>query len=143
MKTTYSVALVIYNNDKSKYLLIKRPLDDENLPGYWGFPATSKKDPNEKWEDTVKRAAKTKLGVEVGIVKLIGEDTMDRGNYILVLRDYEVKITKGKPSVPQNVKGVTQYIDLKYTDDVSDLKKAAKKGSVCSRVFLKSKNIKW
>lgn len=143
MKTTYSVALVIYNKDKSKYLLIKRPLDDENLPGYWGFPATSKKNLKEKWENTVKRAAKTKLGINVEIVKLIGEDTMNRGDYILVLRDYEVKITKGKPSVPQDVKGVTQYIDLKYTNDTSELKKAAKKGSVCSRVFLKSKNIKW
>jgi len=143
MKTTYSVALVIYNEDKSKYLLIRRPLDDENLPGYWGFPATSKKNPNEKWEETVKRAAKTKLGIEVEIVKLVGEGTMDRGDYMLILRDYEVKITKGKPSVPQNVKGVTQYIDLKYTNDTSELEKAAKKGSVCSRVFLKSRNINW
>ena len=143
MKITYSVALVIYNKDKSKYLLIKRPLDDENLPGYWGFPATSKKDPNEKWEDTVKRAAKTKLGVEVGIIKMLGEDTMDRGDYVLVLRDYEVKIINGEPSVPQDVKGVTQYINLKWTNDVSDLKKAARKGSVCSRVFLKHKGINW
>jgi len=143
MKTTYSVALIIYNKNKSKFLLIQRPLDDENLPGYWGFPATSKKEPNEKWEDTIKKAAKIKLGVEVEIVKHIGEDTMNRGNYILVLRDYEVKITKGKPSVPQDVKGVTQYINLKWTNDVSNLKKAAKKESVCSRVFLKSKNIKW
>ena len=143
MKTTYSVALIVYNKDRSKYLIVKRPLDDESLPGYWGFPATSKKSPNEKWEETVKRVAKTKLGVEIKIVKILGEDTIDRKDYTLILRDYEVEITKGKPSVPQNVKGVTQYIDLKWTNNASELKKSAKKGSLCSRIFLRANNIKW
>jgi ADP-ribose pyrophosphatase YjhB (NUDIX family) len=141
--TTYSAALVIYNSDRSKYFLVKRPPNDESMPGYWGFPATSKKNPDEPWEETVSRAAKLKLGVEVKIKKLLGEDTVDRGKYILVLRDYEVEITKGEPRVPQNFPGVTQYIEQKWTDDPTDLKKAARDGSLCSRVFLRANNIDW
>ena len=60
----YSAALVIYNEDRTKYLLVRRPLDDESMPGYWGFPANSKKYPHEPWEDVVHRAAKIKLGIE-------------------------------------------------------------------------------
>ncbi len=141
--TIYAVALVIYNKDRSKYLIARRPLDDDSLPGYWGFPATSRKDSNEAWEETIKRAAKSKLGIDVKIIKMLGEDTIDRGRYILVLRDYEVRVVKGEPTVPQNVEGVTQYIAQKWTNDPAELKKSAADGSLCSRIFLRANNIKW
>lgn len=141
--TTYSVALIIYNHNRSKYLVVKRPKDDDSMPGYWGFPATSKKDIDEDWEDVVSRAGKIKLGIEMKIVKMLGQDTIDRGKYRLVLRDYEVEIINGEPRVPQNVSGVTQYIQQKWTDDPTDLKKAAKDGSLCSRIFLRANNISW
>ena len=141
--TISAVALVIYNKDRSKYLITRRPLDDDSLPGYWGFPATSKRNPDEAWEETVRRAARSKLGADVEIIKMLGEDTIDRGSYILVLRDYEVKIVKGKPVVPQDVKGVTQYIAQKWTNDLTELKKSAVDGSLCSRVFLRANNIEW
>jgi hypothetical protein len=141
--TTTSVALVIYNEDRSKFLIVKRPEDDSDMAGHWGFPAASKKDVAEEWEDVIRRAAKNKLGVDVEIVKKLGEDTIDRGKYVLVLRDYEVKIITGEPSVPQAVLGVTQYVEQKWTDDVTDLKKSAKEGSLCSRVFLRANNIAW
>lgn len=140
---TTSVALVIYNEDRSKFLIAKRPEDDSDMAGHWGFPAASKKDIAEGWEDVIKRAAKNKLGVDVEIVKMLGEDTIDRGKYVLVLRDYEVKIISGEPIVPQAVEGVTQYVEQKWTDDVTDLKKSAKEGSLCSRVFLRANNIAW
>ena len=113
------------------------------MPGYWGFPAASKKSQDESWEDAILRAAQTKLGVEIKIVKLLGEDTIDRGKYILVLRDYEVEIIKGEPRVPQNFPGVTQYVEQKWTNDPIDLKKAARDGSLCSRIFLRANNIDW
>jgi ADP-ribose pyrophosphatase YjhB (NUDIX family) len=140
---TNSVALVIYNQDHLKYLLVKRPLDDAAMPGHWGFPAASKQNPDEAWEDVARRAAKTKLGIEIEIIKMLGEDTIDRGKYVLVLRDYEVKILSGEPKVPQAVAGVTQYIEQKWTDDLSDLIKSAREGSLCSRVFLRVNNISW
>jgi len=140
---TYSVALVIYNEDRTKYLLVRRPLDDESMPDYWGFPAASKKYPDEPWEDVVHRAAKIKLGVEIEIIKMLGEDQIDRGDYLLRLRDYEVRLIKGRVSVPQGNEEGTQYSAIKWTDEPSELIKAAKAGSVCSRVFLKVNNIDW
>lgn len=139
----YSTALVIYNQDRSKFLLVKRPLDDADMPGYWGFPATSKKNSAESWENATQRAAQTKLGVEIKIDKLLGEDTIDRGKYVLVLRDYEVKILSGQPKVPQDISGITQYIELKWTNDPSDLIKSAVQGSLCSRIFLNANKNNW
>ncbi len=138
-----SAALVIYNEDKSKYLIVKRPLDDASMPGYWGFPAASKKNPEEKWEDIARRAASTKLGVTVEIDELIGEDTSDRGDYILVMRDYAATIIKGEPNVPQTEKGITQYIKQRWSDRADELTQSAKEGSLCSRIFFRSKNISW
>ncbi len=134
----YSAALVIYNEDRTKYLTTKRPLDDDSMPGYWGFPTTSKKYPDEPWEDVVHRAAKIKLGVEVEIVKMLGEDEIDRRDYILKLRDYEEKVTSGEISVPQENQEGTQYTEFKWTSDPSELIKSAKDGSLCARIFLRS-----
>ena len=139
----YSIALVIYNKDRTKYLIVKRPLNDDSMPGYWGFPATSKKYPDEPWEDIVYRAAKIKLGVEIEIIKMLGQDEIDRGDYFLKLRDYEVKVIKGRVSVPQENEEGTQYSDMKWTDEPSELIKAAKAGSLCSRIFLRVNNIDW
>jgi ADP-ribose pyrophosphatase YjhB (NUDIX family) len=113
-------------------------MDDDRFPGYWGFPAATKKTEDEPWEATVARAAKEKLGVEVEILKLLGEETKDRGEYELTLRDYEVKIIEGQPTVPQDVLGMTQYTELKWTDDTSEIEKSAAEGSACSNIFLTS-----
>ena len=139
----YTAALVIYNDDRSNFFITKRPLNDKSMPGYWGFPAASKENDQELWEETVRRAAKTKLGVKVKIVKYLGEMTMDRGKYILILRDYEVEVISGEPKVPQKVKGVTQYIDQKWTNETAEIIKSAQDGSLCTRIFLRSKGIKW
>lgn len=140
---TVSVALVVYNAERSKFLIVRRPDDDADVAGHWGFPAASKKDPQELWEDTVARAARIKLGVDVRIVNMLGEDTADRGEYILILRDYEVEIIAGEPVVPQAFEGVTQYVEQKWTDDFSDLQRSAKEGSLCSRIFLREHNVSW
>lgn len=142
-RITYSASLVIYNEDRTKYLVTKRPLDDESMPDYWGFPAASKKYPGEPWEEVAHRAAKIKLGVEIEIVKMLGEDEIDRGDYILKLRDYEVKVISGKISVPQKNQEGTQYVELKWTSEPSELIKSAKDGSLCARIFLKHNNINW
>src|SRR4030042_6492719 len=113
------------------------------MPGFWGFPAASKKNPDEPWEEAVKRAAKTKLGVEVEIIKMLGEDRMDRGDYFLILRDYEVKAIKGKPKVPQKFKGATQYIEDKWSADPQELVKTARDGPLCFSLFLRSLGIEW
>ena len=133
-----SVALVIWDRSKKNVLIVRRPLDDENLPGMWGFPAASKENSEEDWEVVAHRAALTKLGVKVRPIKCLGEDVVDRGLFILRLRDYEVEITDGSPKVPQNVKGVTQYMEMKYTNSLDEMIKSAQAKSLCTRIFLKS-----
>ena len=45
-------------------LLVRRPDDDDDLPGVWGLPAASLAE-GESEEDAVRRAGREKLGVEV------------------------------------------------------------------------------
>jgi len=75
---------------------------------------------------------------------LVGEDTIDRGEFILVLRDYEVEVTEGEPTVPQETDSdQTQYDRLEWTDNPEKLQKCAREGSLCARVFLSDKGISW
>ncbi len=136
-----SVAIVIWDSNHKNILLVKRPLNDQNLPGNWGFPAASKNEPSETWEDVAIKAGKIKLGVQVKIVRYLGEDTIDRGNFILKLRDYEVEIISGIPKVPQPLEGVTQYDEMQYTNQIEELIISTKKGSLCTRIFLKDLGI--
>jgi len=140
-KLTESVSIVIYDKEHEKVLATRRPLDDTEQPGMWGFPAVSRQNPNESWEDLAIKAGKTKLGVDVKILRLIGEDTMDRGTYTLNLRDYECEIIAGKPAVPQPDDGHTQYIEMRYTDDFGPFVETARAGSLCTKIFLEDKGI--
>lgn len=138
--TTESVAIVIYDEDHKKVLTVKRPIDDGALPGHWGFPAATRKNESESWEFLAHKAAKTKLGVEIEIVRFMGEDEIDRGEYMLRLRDYECKVISGTPKVPQNDATVTQYVEMEYVDDYTRIKESAHNGSLCTRIFLREKN---
>ena len=136
-----SVAFVIYGSNRSQILVVQRPFDDDNLPGVWGLPAGSlKKD--ESYEQTVLRAGREKLGVELNIEKKIGEGNDERDDYLLHMIEYEASIAEGVPSVPQNVEEVTQYRAWMWSHPLI-LREAARKGSLCSKIYLLSRNIKW
>ncbi len=122
-------------------LAVKRPSDDELLPDVWGLPAASLKN-DETPEEAVLRCGREKLGTEIKIVKLLGEGEIEWGKHILNMRVYTAEITHGKPKCSQSVKGVTQYQDWKWTN-TDDLKEAARKGSLCCRVFLSSLQQEW
>lgn len=136
-----AVAFVIYNKDRSKFLAVKRPPDDKDLPDVWGLPAGSLLD-GEAFEKALLRSGREKLGVGLGIVKLIGSGDIERKNYVLHMKEYEVKIVRGEPKVPQPVEGVTQYLAWKWAV-ADELKEAAQKGSLCSRLYLSSLNQEW
>lgn len=129
-----SVSFAIYNNNRDRFLAVKRPSDDEDLPNVWGLPAGSLRD-GETPEQAVIRAGREKLGVELKPVRFIGEGKIDRGAYILHMRDYEAEILESEPEVPQPVEGITQYQEWKWARP-EDLLEAAEKGSLCSRIFL-------
>lgn len=135
-KTLYAVALVIYNDDRSKFLIAHRPHDAESMPDVWGLIAGYVGE-EETFEEAGVRAGWQKLGVILSPRSFVGRDNIQRDGYVLHMEEYEAKILRGEPAVPQNVKGVTQYNELKYgtSEDILD---AARKGSLCSRIYLDS-----
>jgi hypothetical protein len=126
-----SVSLVIRNSDS--VLLVRRPDDDESLPGVWGLPATSLKR-GESEQDAVRRAGRQKLGVLVRPVRAIGEASASHEAGEQAMRDWEAEITSGAPSVPQDAPG-TQYVDLRW-GQVAELEPAARAGSLCARALI-------
>ena len=113
-------------------LLVRRPDDDESLPGVWGLHAASLYGA-ESEEDAVRRAGREKLGVEVLPLQPIGTD----GG----MTDWEARIVEGRPSVPQPGPN-TQYAELRWGDP-RDLVPAARRGSLCSRVLLRARDMEW
>jgi ADP-ribose pyrophosphatase YjhB (NUDIX family) len=133
-----SISLVIERADE--ILLVRRPDDDESLPGLWGLPAATLRS-DESEEDAVRRAAHTKLGVEARPLRPIGEAEAERPGYRIHMRDWLAEIEAGEPSVPQPSDG-TQYDALRWGDP-RDLVPAAKAGSLCCRVMLRSRGLTW
>jgi 8-oxo-dGTP pyrophosphatase MutT (NUDIX family) len=113
-------------------LLVRRPDDDESLPGVWGLPAASLFE-GESEEEAVRRAGREKLGVEVDSLQVVGREG--------TMTDWEVRIVAGRPSVPQYARG-TQYTELRWGDP-SELVPAARQGSLCSRALLRARGVGW
>lgn len=129
------VAGVIWNNDYSRILLAKRP-HDCYCPDVYGLIG-GLVNKNESFEDAMIRAGMEKLGVELEIFRDIGEGRLEREEDELYMKEYEVKIIKGIPKVPQDHPEVTQYLDLKW-GRLYELEEAYNKGSLCSRIFKKN-----
>jgi 8-oxo-dGTP diphosphatase len=118
------------------FLVVRRPDDPADpLGGAWGLPAVTLCD-GEDEHGAVVRAGRVKLGVELAPGRRIGEQTADRGGYLLRLADYEATIVSGVPGVPQPDASMTQYTACRFTADPAALRDAAARGSVCARIFL-------
>lgn len=115
-------------------LAVRRPPDDEDLPGAWGLPAASLRE-GESWEDAVRRAGREKLGVRLRPGPLLREGQLEREAYVLHMRLYGAEIAAGEPEVPQEEGGVTQYTAWAWAP-VERLRPAARLGSLCSRLCL-------
>jgi 8-oxo-dGTP diphosphatase len=125
-----SVSLVIEGPEG--VLLVRRPDDDESLPGLWGLPAASLRT-GESEHDAVRRAGRDKLGVEVVPLRPIGADAG--------MRDWAARIASGEPSVPQPADG-TQYVDWHW-GKAEELAPAARAGSLCARALLRALGSGW
>ena len=132
-----SVALVI--ELPQGLLLVQRPPGDESLPGEWGLPAATLGE-GESEEEAVLRAGREKLDVEVRPLRVLGEEEDERPGYRIVMRDWEVEIAGGEPSVPQAAAG-TQYEELRW-GRAQDLAPAAERGSLCARVLLRERGLR-
>ena len=130
MSSKRSVSLVIERPEG--LLLVRRPDDDEDLPGVWGLPAVSLA-PGESEEDAVRRAGRDKLGVEVHPLRPLGQDGS--------MTDWEAELVAGTPSVPQPGPH-TQYTALRWGEPEA-LAPGARAGSLCCRVLLRARGIDW
>ena len=124
------MSVVIERGDR--VLLVRRPDDDDDLPGVWGLPAASLA-PGESEEDAVRRAGREKLGVEVRALEPVGTDGP--------MTDFRAEIVTGEPAVPQPGPN-TQYAELRF-GELADLVPAAREGSLCSRVLLRARGVDW
>lgn len=138
MKLKRSVSLVI--EGPAGVLLVRRPDDDESLAGHWGLPAASLRE-GESEHDALVRAGREKLGVEVEPLRPIGEEEAERGAYRIAMRDWAASMAAGEPAVPQAGEG-TQYVELRWGDP-TELAPAARAGSVCARVLLRTLGSAW
>jgi 8-oxo-dGTP diphosphatase len=132
------VSLVI--EDHGELLLVRRPDDDDSLPGVWGLPAASLRE-GESEVEALRRAGRDKLGVEIELLGPIGEDEAERGDHRIAMRDWAAAIAAGEPAVPQPGAG-TQYVDWRW-GAAAELADAARAGSLCARVLLRSVGSSW
>lgn len=139
----FAVSAVIFNpQNPQEVFAVLRPPEDESLPNVWGLPAVSVK-AGELPETAIRRLGKEKLGTEIEPISYVGIQSIDRGDYELILMDVEARVVGNDPSVMEATTSGTKYADQKWTEDYSLFKEAAKKGSLCTRIFLESKNINW
>jgi ADP-ribose pyrophosphatase YjhB (NUDIX family) len=133
-----SVSLVIEGS--AGVLLVRRPDDDDSLPGLWGLPAASLRE-GESEREALLRVGRDKLGVEVEPLEPIGEDQAERDDYRIEMRDWSARIADGATAVPQPGEG-TQYVEWRWGDP-TELAPAARAGSVCARVLLRALGSSW
>lgn len=142
-QTKFAIAVALYNPDNpSEVLAVKRPADDDSLPNVWGLPAVSVKD-GELPEDAVKRLGLEKLSTDIIPVSYIGVMRSDRRDFELILMDIKSELRGTSPNVRNANTTSTKYVDQQWTSDYSVFIEAAKKGSLCSKIFLSSKNVNW
>lgn len=133
--TKEAVAFAVHRGgDRETVLAVRRPEDDEDLPGHRGLPAASLGE-GEGWEDAVLRTGPEKLGVELAVGPQMNEGRAERGEYVLHMRLYDARIMKGKPEVSRGTSGVTQYTDWEWAPP-ERLQEAADAGSLCSALYL-------
>lgn len=133
--TKEAVAFAVHRGgERATVLAVRRPEDDEDLPGHWGLPAASLRE-DESWEDAVLRTGPEKLGVDLAVGPKMNEGRAERDGHVLRMRLYDARIMKGKPEVPQAGAGVTQYTDWEWAAP-ERLEEAADAGSLCSALYL-------
>lgn len=141
-KVKYVVAVVLKNEENpNEFLIVKRPDDDPDLGGHWGFPASTMKS-GELPEQAAMRICKEKLGCEAEVTRFLGIMFQKRNSYNLFLMDIDMVLAKGqRPDVHSSTTENTAYVDQKWSTDPEDLRKSADGGSCCSSIFLTDRGL--
>ena len=141
-QTKYVVAVILKDGgDPAKFLVVKRPDDDPDLGGHWGFPAVTMK-PGELPEAAATRVCKEKLNCQASATRFLGVMFQKRNNYDIFLMDVEMVIAaEQQPDVHSSATDHTAYVDQKWSTDPMDLMASAKGGSCCSSIFLTDRGL--
>lgn len=115
-------------------LAVRRPEDDEELPGVWGLPAARLRE-GETCEAALRRLGGEKLGVELEPVRALARGSLERPGYSLDMRLFGARIVSGTPRVMQHDRTVTQYVDWRWSRSV-ELLDGARRGSLCCQLYL-------
>jgi len=91
-----SIAVLIRNGEL--ILSVRRPDDDDELPGVWGLPAGTFRS-SELVEDLIARIGQQKLGVTLAPIRKLTEGTQVRPAYRLQMELWEVSM-EGTPTHP-------------------------------------------
>ncbi len=138
MHTVRAIAVLIENPlDSSRLLTVRRPDDDEDLPGVWGLPATSLRD-NESVEAAAHRLGTRKLGVNVTLGTMLAEDSQERATQHLSLSLYAATLDATSPELPESddqIDGSTYYTDWQW-GLLESLSQGAQMGSLCCQLAL-------
>src|SRR6266705_375649 len=121
----HSVAVMIFNGDK--VLSVRRPDDDDELPGVWGLPAGTLR-PSETIKDLIGRIGRDKLGVDLTLVRKVASGRQMRRLYLLQMELWEAFMA-GSPSHPNWRWGA-----------IDSLRPGAEAGSLCCTLAIQSKS---
>jgi len=136
----YVVAAVL-KNETGEFLVVKRPDDDPDLGGHWGFPAATMQ-PGELPEQAAQRICKEKLNCEAEATRFLGIMFQKRNSYDIFLMDVDMRLIGDKqPNVHEANTEHTAYVDQKWSSDPMDLMPSAKLGSCCSSIFLTDRGL--
>jgi len=116
-----SIAVVVRNG--KQILALRRPDDDDELPGIWGLPAGSYRQ-TETREDLIRRIGENKLGVSMAPLRLLTSGVQERSTYRLEMELWEASV-QGEPTLG----------DWKWTLP-SALQAGCDQGSLCCHLAL-------
>ncbi|MGB2787129.1 MAG: NUDIX hydrolase, partial [Candidatus Saccharimonadaceae bacterium] len=124
-----------------EFLVVKRPDDDPDLGGHWGFPAATMKS-GELPEQAAVRICKEKLDCEAEASRFLGIMFQKRNSYDIFLMDVDMVLAEGQqPDVHATKTENTAYVDQKWSTNPEDLRTSASGGSCCSSIFLTDRGL--
>jgi ADP-ribose pyrophosphatase YjhB (NUDIX family) len=121
----HSVAVLIRRGDE--ILSIRRPQDDDELPGIWGLPAGTLRG-KETIEDLIERIGRDKLGVKLTPIRKLAAGTQERPRYRLEMDLWEVSME----GLPTHAQWKWAGLDL--------LRPGMGAGSLCCELAIKSES---
>ena len=125
--TKRSVAVLVRNGNR--ILSVRRPDDDDELPGVWGLPAGTLQ-PSETIHALISRIGSKKLDVRLTPIRKLAEGIQERPAYVLHMELWEVAM-EGIPNHP-----AYEWADWEI------LKPGQDRGSLCCELALGIRNSK-